>query len=147
MGTLHHFGFESWDWPMDMGDKLLRKVLEFEERWSSWSQFKRSHPGLEHKSLWTSRQLWLLSNNFCCFEHWRPEQRARTCQWAQRQSLFYAANVTAKPIHMLEATCSARKGNCGSSSWGECFQRWPSEETLSPWNVFSVIEISDFPSW
>ena len=60
LGPLHHFGLEGWDWPMDMRARLLRKVLEFKERWSSWSQLNRSHPGLEHNLLWTSSQLWLL---------------------------------------------------------------------------------------
>ena len=104
LGPLHHFGLESWNWPMDMGARLLRKVLEFKERWNSWSQLNRSHPGLEHKSLWLAD-----NSDFCCFERWRPEQRARKCQWAQRQSLFYAANVTAKPTHVLEHALSAKE--------------------------------------
>ena len=71
LGPLHHFGLEGCDWPIDMGDRLLSKVLEFEERWRSWSQLNRSHPGLEHKSLWTSRQLWLLL-------FWALESRAES---------------------------------------------------------------------
>ena len=102
---------------------------------------QQESPGLEHKSLWTSRQLWLLL-------FWALD---KSREWGSasglRGSLFYAANVTAKPTHVLEATCPACKGNRVSSSWGECLQRWPSEETLSLWNALSVTDISDFPSW
>lgn len=137
----------SWDWPMDIGDKLLRestgiqgkvKFLEPIQQESPWSRTQVIMNLADNCDFWATTFIVLSTGG--------QSREQGSASGLKRQSLFYAANVQQNPSHAWKQH-ALPQGNCGFSSWGSAFRGGPARETLSPWSVLSVIEMSDFPSW